>query len=159
MKTLPYEVILIVASFGLYKDIKQLDKWFNIMIPKEHCIYKLKIFLNDETSVQYGNGNVLKKFINLTYLDCSFTKIIEIPRELVNLTYLYCSRTNINEIPRELVNLTYLDCRYTYISEIPRELVNLTYLHCYNTNISEIPLELTKLKKMYLPKILKHNSN
>jgi hypothetical protein len=36
MKTLqiPNEIILEIASFGLHKEIRQLDKWFNNKIPK-----------------------------------------------------------------------------------------------------------------------------
>jgi hypothetical protein len=42
MKTLPIlpnEIILEIASFGLHKEIRILDKWFNNKIPKEHCVY------------------------------------------------------------------------------------------------------------------------
>jgi Leucine-rich repeat (LRR) protein len=137
MKTLPNDIILEIASFGLHKEIRLLDKWFNNKIPKEHCIYRHR-----------GDHKDLKRFVNLTHLRCWDTNISEIPRELVNLTTLNCSDTNISEIPRELVNLTYLDCRSTNISEIPRELVNLTVLYCWSTNISEIPRELVNLTNL-----------
>jgi Leucine-rich repeat (LRR) protein len=91
---IPNEIILEIASFGLHKEIRILDKWFNNAIPKEYCVYKY-----------YGTHKDLKKFINLTYLNCCDTKISEIPRELVNLTKWYSSNTNISEIPRELVKL------------------------------------------------------
>jgi hypothetical protein len=58
---LPNEIILEIASFGLHKEIRLLDKWFNNKIPKEHCIYKYT-----------GNHKHLK---NLLIKEKGFSKI------------------------------------------------------------------------------------
>ena len=95
-----------------------------------------------------------KKFINLTNLHCEKTQIKKIPKELVNLKILYCCESiKIKEIPKELVNLTELICNYTEIKKIPKELVNLVYLDCEFTKIKKIPKELINLNNLY------HNYN
>jgi hypothetical protein len=63
--SIPNEVILEIASFGLHKEIRQLDRYLYNAIPKEHCIYEYR-----------GDHKDLKKFVNLTTLYCNNTSIV-----------------------------------------------------------------------------------
>ena len=122
---------------------------------------KLKICTN------CNNFEYLKYFTKLIFLDCSFTKIKEIPKELVNLKKLfcicssnikyipdtlinleelYCQNTNINHLSNKFKNLKELDCSNTKVSKLYDSFNNLTYLYCYNTKIKEIPDIFKKLK-------------
>ena len=118
---LPEDVILEVAHYGEHYTIRQTSKFLYGRIPKEHCIYKLKI----KSADSWGRYIQLKKMVNLTILYCHNRKVSEIPKELVNLTDLHCSNTNMSDIPKEPINLTNLYCHGTNVSEIPKELIGL----------------------------------
>jgi hypothetical protein len=88
----------------------------------------------------------LSDYVNLTHLDCSYSKIVIIPL-LPNLTHLDCHNTKVVIIPL-LPRLTHLYCNGTEVEFIPL-LPNLTHLDCGYTNVVIIPL-LPKLMHLLM---------
>lgn len=67
---------------------------------------------------------------------------------LINLTYLDCGFSKVTKIPASLINLTHLEFNFAKITEIPGTLINLTTMICYNTRITDIT-KLTNLTHIY----------
>ena len=117
MNKLPIEIIELIVSFGPYKEIKTLNKYYN-----SDYKYPYVIKYKDIDKIP------LKCIIKL---DCSsITSLKEIPDGLTSLEELYCNHCdNLKEIPNTFTSLTYLDCEYTSVKEIPN---GLTSLNCRN---------------------------
>ena len=94
--------------------------------------------------------NIPNTLTKLIRLDCSFTRISEIPAEFVNLEELNCNDCNlIRFLPNTLTQLKFLYCNDTEISEIPAEFINLETIHCSHTNIQYINItNMVKLTKV-----------
>ena len=77
------------------------------------------------------NSNIMtisEKFINLTYLECSYTGILELPDTLVNLETLIIEGTGIQKIPCTIFKLHTLHCDNSHIFKISSNLINLKNL-------------------------------
>ena len=81
----------------------------------------------------------------LKYLNCECTSITNIPY-IETLTHLSCYRTKIKSLPY-LKHLEYLDCSNTYITTLPK-ISGLRLLRCYNLLITEIPFVKSTMYNM-----------
>lgn len=86
-------------------------------------------------------------FINLVYLDISYSTSSYIP-QLTQLRTLNCSYTKVQQLPESLVNLETLIACESWIVELPPTYVNLRHLDIYSTFIFELPEEYTRLERL-----------
>ena len=107
---------------------------------------------NNTIIIQNSNIINIPLFLSLSlkYLDLSYNKIIEIPKEIGQLTSLkklYLTNNKIIEIPKEiglLISLNYLILLYNKIVIIPEEIGQLTSLKYLNLKYNYIK-EIAKL--------------
>jgi Leucine-rich repeat (LRR) protein len=72
-------------------------------------------------------------------LDCSHTRISELPELPEELRKLNCSYTRIRSLPNLPANLHYLDCSYTRLLKLPKMPQVISYLDCSSTLVNTLP--------------------
>lgn len=94
---------------------------------------------------------------NLSYLEMSFSSLVEIPynlRILQKLTVLRLSNNEISTLPPEIAsleNLQVLDLSQNKLSYLPAEICslrNLTYLNCSMNALTELPNNISNLFRL-----------
>jgi len=85
----------------------------------------------------------LSRFINLQELDCSYNKLITLPKLNNTLQQLDCSHNDLISLPELNENLKYINCSNNNLISLPKLNENLQYIDCSDNNLISIP-ELNK---------------
>jgi len=93
------------------------------------------------TSIYCSHGNIsdltgLGYFKNLTYLDCSYNPLYNLPSLPIKLTYLECSGDSLSSLsvlPNQLSSLDFSENQVTTLPVLPN---SLSILYCINNKIS-----------------------
>ena len=142
-----------------------------------------EIFINDSvfdinscdniTSIDCSSSEIIsidgiQYFENLTYLNCSYNQITQLPDLPPNLNYLNASHcVNLSIIESFPNSLEFIDCSYNQINNLPDLPSNLKQLYCaFNTlntlpnlpyNLTHIDCSFNNLTSLpYLPENLAH---
>jgi Leucine-rich repeat (LRR) protein len=81
----------------------------------------------------------LSRFINLQQLDCSYNKLITLPKLNSTLQQLDCSHNDLSSLPELNINLLHLDCSDNNLTSLPELNENLYQLVCSDNNLTSLP--------------------
>src|ERR1019366_2885870 len=90
----------------------------------------------------------IQYFTSLTYLNCSYNSLTNLPALPNTLIYLDCGTNSITNLPALPNTLTNLLCNWNALTSLPALPNTLTYLDCYVnsiTNLPALPNTLTEL--------------
>ena len=118
-----------ILSRSIYKALPSIQK------TKE--FYKRSLNIRARSNIELEE--TITRYPNLQRLNCSESRITELPPNLNKLQKLVCNETPITELPHNLNNLQKLVCAWTRITELPQNLNNLQELNCSWTRITKLP--------------------
>ena len=114
-----------------------------------------EIFINDSvfdinscdniTSIDCSSSEIIsidgiQYFENLTYLNCSYNQITQLPDLPSNLNYLNTSHcVNLSLIESFPHSLEFIDCSYNQINNLPDLPSNLKQLYCAFNSLNTLP--------------------
>ena len=96
-----------------------------------------------------SNLSGVQYFTSLTYLDCGFNTITNLPALPNSLTYLDCNNNSITSLPALPSSLTYLACYTNSLTTLPVLPNSLTTLDCDNNSLTSLPALPNLLKTLY----------
>ena len=132
------------------------------------------IKFDDDIIHTYNSFKKIQKLENyneITYLNCCWNNLSNLPPELPNsLTELWCNDNTLYNLPELPDSLTFLYCSNNNLSSLSELPHSLTHLYVYNNNLSSLPELPQSLTYLYcdnnilsdlpeLPKSLIFSSN
>ncbi|HTA63328.1 MAG TPA: T9SS type A sorting domain-containing protein [Bacteroidia bacterium] len=96
-----------------------------------------------------SNLNGVQYFTSLTYLDCGFNTLTNLPTLPNSLTYLDCNNNSITSLPALPSSLTYLACYTNSLTTLPSLPNSLNTLDCDNNSLTTLPSLPNSLNTLY----------
>ena len=101
------------------------------------------IKFDDDIIHTYNSFKKIQKLENyneITYLNCCWNNLSNLPPELPNsLTELWCNDNTLYNLPELPDSLTFLYCSNNNLSSLSELPHSLTHLYVYNNNLSSLP--------------------
>lgn len=152
------KILLIIFVLGL-KISTSTAQW--VTIPDGQFVYKLtqlypscmngnqmdttclSIMNEDSLSLSYLSYIVdltgIEYFDNLTYLDCGYNQLTNIPSLPHNLKYFNCGLNQLTSLPALPDSLISLFCMWNQLTSLPSLPNTIKYLSCQGNNLTILP--------------------